>query len=209
MDKYIIKTKRTSCSGSTEKVSEKQFVQATIHSLQGVVIVEDLWRLKSVLRLEGQSDENLLQALTELDKKIPPRDLLQKTKIGHTLKKVSKHSNNEVSRQATALINKWKAHFESKLDRPQIEVKQDKKTEKLRKSGRNLIADALGSTEKKQLCESIEREVFHQCKRLVNNAYRRTMRKVIFTLKHKEEIRTKVMSLEMDIKDLVKTSLKT
>ena len=50
--------------------------------IQGVVIVEEIWRQKSVLKVPDQSKENLMSALMKLGKKIPSRDVLQKTKIG-------------------------------------------------------------------------------------------------------------------------------
>lgn len=45
-------------------------------------MIEHILRLKSVLKVENQTTENLLEALKELNKKIPSRDILKSTKIG-------------------------------------------------------------------------------------------------------------------------------
>ena len=49
---------------------------------QGVVILEEIYRQKAIIKVPDQSAANLLAALAKLDEKIPSRDILQKTKIG-------------------------------------------------------------------------------------------------------------------------------
>jgi hypothetical protein len=50
--------------------------------VQGVVVVEEILRFKTILKLENQTTDNLVEALEKLDKKIPSRDVLKDTKIG-------------------------------------------------------------------------------------------------------------------------------
>ena len=59
------------------------------------------------------------------------------------MNRLTKHADREVADKAQELVNKWKEHFQQKLDRPMIEVKCDKKTEELRKSARKMIGAAL------------------------------------------------------------------
>ena len=50
--------------------------------LQGVVIVEDLVKINTLLRVPDQDSAVLVQSMEQLSKKIPSRDLLKSTKIG-------------------------------------------------------------------------------------------------------------------------------
>jgi len=56
------------------------------------------------------------------------------------------------------------------------------------------------------LPELIERTVFHTFGRLINNTYKRKMRSLVFTLKHRGTIREKVIGGEITVKKLVTLS---
>ena len=57
------------------------------------------------------------------------------------------------------------------------------------------------------LPELIERTVFHTFGRLINNTYKRKMRSLVFTLKHRDTIREKVIGGDITVKKLVTLSV--
>ena len=59
------------------------------------------------------------------------------------MNKLRNHENEEVQRAAKKVYIKWKTHFVDHSERPQIEVKCDLKTEKMRDSAKKMLADAL------------------------------------------------------------------
>ena len=60
-----------------------------------------------------------------------------------------------------------------------------------------------------KLPETIERETFHQHNRRINNAYKRTIRSLVFILKNQEDVRTKIISGDTTVTDFVKENKKS
>ncbi|XP_060590772.1 transcription elongation factor A N-terminal and central domain-containing protein 2-like [Ruditapes philippinarum] len=210
MDRFLIKNPTANDSRlQKEKASGSRMKQATITSLKGVVVVDDILHHKSRLQLATSSKEEKLHSLSELLKKIPPRHIMMSTKIGNVIKKLQNNEDEDIRKAAKKVYVKWRTHFVEHMERPMIEVKCDLKTEKLRASGTKLLTEALCVQASDKLPEAIERETFQLHKRLINNSYRRTIRHLVFMLKNQEDLRTKVKSGEITVTDFVKDNKKS
>nr|XP_022317065.1 transcription elongation factor A N-terminal and central domain-containing protein 2-like [Crassostrea virginica] len=203
MDKFVIRKKREDAVEKSSEKTEKVLKQATIDSLKGVVVVEEIRRAKAILKQSSTTTNQMIECLSELEKKIPSRKVLLETKIGNVINKLRKHENEEIRKHARQVYVKWKSHFVEHRDRPQIEVQCDLKTEKTRKAGRKFISEALELQSDKGLPEIIEREVFYVNNRFLSSCYKRTMRSIWFKLKNDQTVKKQVLEGTLSVKDLI------
>ena len=90
-----------------------------------------------------QTIDQLISCLTKLETRIPSKDVLLETKLGHVVNKLRKHESNEVQKLARNVFKKWKHFYMEKDARQPIEVRSDKKTLLFRTKARQLIAAGL------------------------------------------------------------------
>lgn len=224
MDKFVIRNPRN-LQSKDKKLSEKKHLkQTTLQSLAGVVVLEELEQAKKVLESEEESIEKKLEVLNNLRHKKPSKEVLIKVGIGRTVRKLSKDPCENVEtdpcqaklRKLSYKIYKaWKGELERKveLQRNKVTVQSDKETERLRSAAVGFIITSIERNDKEKksehrsISEEIEKEIFSQCKCLVNSQYRRLSRKIVFGLKG-EELCSKVVSSALPISELVKSFLK-
>lgn len=193
MDRFVIR--RSKKEGFvTKHLHKKEYKQMSLHSLKGVVVIEDVAKLNQLLRISNQEPAVLLSCLEQLSQKLPSREILRSTKIGHAVKRLTSHSNKSVSQLARCVISSWKNHFEEKLSKPSLDVRCDHATTESRTTVRKHITAALladSEHESSSICsvsESLEFELFRQHRQLVTNSYRRVARRLVLSLRRNESL---------------------
>ena len=133
MDKFLIRTPRSNPPVLREQKQQPQKVQSSLHSLKGVVVVEDLVRAKKLLKEEDVEEERKVRVLRELGEKRPSTELLESTGIGRTVRKLSEEGEGEVKREATKVYRSWRDTVEKRveLSHTKIEVRCDKVSQQI------------------------------------------------------------------------------
>ena len=128
MDKFLIRTPRSSPSVLRQQKQEVKKVQSSVPSLKGVVVVEDLVRAKKLLKDSEVEEEKKVRVLRQLGEKRPSTELLESTGIGRTVRKLSREGEGEVRSAASKVYRSWKDTVERRveLSHTKIEVRCDK-----------------------------------------------------------------------------------
>jgi len=213
MDKYLVKTLREAPKSAISAPAVKPIRQSTLHSLPGVVVLEEIEEANEILQSEHVGEEKKIDILKGLRKKRPAKEILVRVGIGRTVRKLSKlESASSLLRELSGQVYKaWREHIEETVERgnKSVQVQSDTETDRLRTAATKFVCHSLYSEKQKltpkqkYLVESIEKEVFVRSNKLVNKNYRQLSRKIVFALQHKTEFREAVISGQVSVKQLV------
>ncbi|PAA74661.1 hypothetical protein BOX15_Mlig015510g3, partial [Macrostomum lignano] len=196
--------KRQPDTGGGLGVSSGSSRQVRITDMRGVVVVEDLYRYKEVLRApERWSPGQLLDTLNKLAAKQPSRELLKLTKIGAHVKRLTNHPDAEVARAASAICDSWLAHFIEVQSRQQLDVACDAACTEQRRRTRQLLAAALSCSEDSPAAVGIERQLFFNYRSLVGHNYWQAARRLTAKLRSDASLRAAATAADADYKGLL------
>ena len=177
--------------------------QASLFSLRGVVVIEELQRQKKQLKDKNLSLDRKEEILRQLAAKKPSTKLIIETGIGRTARKLSKES--EAARKVYDLWRSEVEKRESLKERGPIDVSCDADTNAWRSRAKRMIGDA-GVTGA-DVQSDLEKNLFDATRHLINSTYRRTVRRMVFACKHQPDLREKLASSASARKDFVATSV--
>ena len=90
MDKYLVKTPREAPKTAITTPAVKPNRQSTLHSLPGVVVLEEIQEANEILQSEHVGEEKKIHLLTSLRGKRPAKEILLRVGIGRTVRELSK-----------------------------------------------------------------------------------------------------------------------
>lgn len=173
--------------------------QASLFSLKGVVVIEELKRQKKQLEDKNLTLQRKEEILLQLASKKPSTKLIIETGIGRTVRRLSKESA-----AAKKVFDLWRSEIEKReslKERGSIDVSCDAGTNAWRSKARRLIGDA-GVTS----ANVLEKILFDATGHLINTTYRRTVRRMVFACKH-QPLREKLNSSSTARREFVAASV--
>jgi len=191
-------------AGPSRTKGSKRPSQRRLKDLRGVVVLEGLEEANKILTDPTSSDELLEKTLRNLVKKVPGRDILQKTGIGKSVRRLTKHENLTVQRAATKVYDLWKGHVLHKAKQQKQEVRFDLESQRLRDIARKWFAEALTTTVQDEVVVRLEDTIFYACKRILTPAYRRSCRQIAHKLRNDVNLQNKLVAGSITIEDFVK-----
>ena len=187
MDKFILRTPRSLEDKKPTKLKESKLKQCTIKSLRRVVVIEDILHLKSSLETHRNdtNEDKLLEILEKLKLMNPSTKVLKDTCIGRSVNKLRKCEHQSVRELSRLIVKKWKKLVVGEnTQKESIDVQCDAKTEMSRCKARKLICDSLNISLPDPWTEILEKRLFLECNKRINNKYKRIVRSVVFHLKN-------------------------
>ena len=156
--------------------------QKSLFQLSGVVSIERIEAAKRKLSDPDLPAIEKVVVLKSLAGKKPSTKVIKDTGIGRTVRRLTKHEDPVVRKHATSVYEAWKAEVERRTElssRGPLEVACDLDTQNFREKSIRL----LGQYDKVVDAVSLEKVAFDRCGHLLNNRYRRCVRKMVFALK--------------------------
>jgi hypothetical protein len=164
--------------------------QTSLFALAGVVVVEELYRNKKALEDDSVDDGEKEKILEKLKAKRPATKLIIETGIGKTVKRLAKKSS-----AANDVYKLWRSEVEKReslKERGPLEVECDADTTSFRLKARRMLGEA--GIHNERIAGAIEKQLFDRTGHLVNVAYRRTVRRIVFNCKHRPEVRKRLLT---------------
>ncbi len=182
--------------------------QASLSSLAGVVVLEDLERDNALLKDASADEYDKVRALRRLTSKRPCLDALCSTGIGRTIRKLAtkEEASPEVKEAAKKVYRLWRGELERKdklRQKSPVEVAWDSDTIEWRQKARDLLGAQFSQGD---WPDRLEGELFESNHRLLNGAYRRCVRRMVFHLKQ-QSVRDRLLNKELSARSFVAENL--